>query len=406
MKNVKLSFFLAIVAIAGSISYAQLDLNPACIPLGEGSVTCIDNVCAPASEGLMVTVTTWYDGNDRCIRFESIASAETCIPNGRAMTQDQFIHEVELYFSGTNWCSLIGADAGNISGAAPASPLVQQNVQTFETRVFSKRAVPRSILESRAGMGAGTAGMTGTTGTAGTSGTQASISDLRKSTYDKPNEMSSDIEFEDFEIGNTDGENLAVRLGYARTTDSGNTFGVNYYFNKLSFDNTNNDFTNHTINFFGEKNFSRSGNSEKVMGGMLNALIFDDDLSADNGFAGAFYFAYRRFMDNGALISAGMMLQAAVVGDLYTGYGNFAFLWGMPIASRFAINLDVLYTNVVYQEFDGNEIDIDDSDFFHGGFIFDFYVTESFGLNLGAKKVFALDNYESLELTLGGGIRF
>ncbi len=70
---------------------------------------------------------------------------------------------------------------------------------------------------------------------------------------------------------------------------------------------------------------------------MLNALIFDSDLSSDNGGAAAFYFAYRRFMDNGALFSLGAMLQAAVVGDLYTGYGNVAFLWGMPIASRFAI---------------------------------------------------------------------
>jgi len=100
------------------------------------------------------------------------------------------------------------------------------------------------------------------------------------------------------------------------------------------------------------------------------------------------------------------MGQYSVLGDLHTQYGNFALMYGLPIGRKFAVNIDFLYSNVINQEFDGIEIPMDDSDFFVSGAIFDYYITESFGVNVGTKKVFGLDDYESMELTLGGGLRW
>ena len=273
---------------------------------------------------------------------------------------------------------------------APSDPVVSQNLHAFRRAVFSERAKPRAAgkrvkktKEARE---------------------QEAEEEDREAAPLMPSEMSSDIEFEFFDIDGTGGSNIAIRAGYTRVSDDGEwSYGSNLILNRLSFDD--NGYTNNFINSFGTKILTETDTKETSIGGSFNLLLIDEGLNPDNGFALGVFYVERLYIEDRIITYGGMFLQSKV-GELSTTYLNAAGMYGFPIGERYAMNIDVLYMRNLRTAFAGESVDLESNNILSLGANGSIYMSESFGLNAGIKTTLLVKDYSSFEITIGGGFRF
>ncbi|OGC05373.1 hypothetical protein A2V82_05950 [candidate division KSB1 bacterium RBG_16_48_16] len=311
------------------------------------------------------------------------------------------------FFLGKLGCPIAGADFGDI--AAPADPVVAQNIQTFRSQVYSVKATPRAAQtpkrpeteQTTAPQREGEAAEE----------QQGEEEESVSAAVSKPNETSSDVEYEFFHIDGLGGNNLAIRGGYSRTTGDGKyNFGGDFFFNRLSFDAAPDAFSNSTISLFANKRMAlfqsdKNSEGELVLGGTFNFLFMDENMSQDDGMAFGFSLIGRRFWVNGNLFVAGTMLQYSKIGELGSYYFNSAALYGLPIGERLALNTSVLYTQVL-QSLAGEWIKLKSPRILNLGATMSYYFSYAFALNFGIKTNLFVEDYSSFELTLGSGFRF
>ncbi len=272
--------------------------------------------------------------------------------------------------------------------AVTSDPVVNQSIQVFQNIAFSGRAQPRAAQPSspQAQQREGEAEEEGD------KGQKVLLS-----------QVSSDVEYEFFELNNLGGENLAVRAGFAQTSANGRwSFGFNGIYNRLSFDGRD-PFNNGFFNVFINRVTSASLSGESIIGLNVSYLYFD---GADNGFGVALHSVRRWYFGGGSVFTLGTMAQFAQVGDLSNGYINFAGLLGFPIGRRLALNLDALVLWNVVQLFDGDQRELDDPIVLNPGAYLMILFGDAFALNLGVRTVLLIKDYTSYELALGAGFRF
>ena len=282
--------------------------------------------------------------------------------------------------------------SGTISDAVvPFDPVVSQSVQSFKAVVFSERAQPRAAGKRE-------------------KKTQKAREEEQRKEGGAPGPAvprlyglaSSDIEREWFSISSLDGTNLAIRGGYAKTSDDGvYTYGGNYILNSLSFDGGGSS-SNSTINLYGNKILLETEDRERTVGASANILMFE----FDSGIALAAYGVERKY-DGDKIIVYGGMFQYAKVGDLSSGFLMAAGMYGFPLPNeKFSLNIDAMFIRNLFMSFDGKSVDLDSKNILDLGVNLSIYMSESFGLTVGAKKVFLVKDYSNFVLTLGGGFRF
>ena len=284
-------------------------------------------------------------------------------------------------------CAVAGS-FGN--SAAPSDPVVSQNLQAFKRAAFSERAKPRAAgkrvkktKEARE---------------------QEAEEEDREAAPLMPSEMSSDIEYEFFDINGTGGSNFAIRAGYTRVSDDGEwSYGSNLILNSLSFDD--NGYINNFINSFGTKILTETDTKETSVGGSFNLLLIDEGLNPDNGFALGVFYVERLYIED-RIITYGGMFQQSKVGELSTTYLNAAGMYGFPIGERYALNIDVLYMRNLRTTIDGDSADLKSNNILSLGANGSIYMSEAFGLNAGFKTMLLVKDYSSYEITIGGGYRF
>ena len=275
--------------------------------------------------------------------------------------------------------------------AVTSDPVVNQSIQTFQNIAFSGRAQPRAAQASSPQAQRREAAREDQA-EEGDEGQKVLLS-----------QVSSDVEYEFFELNNLGGENLAVRAGFAQTSANGRwSFGFNGIYNRLSFDGGN-SFNNGFFNVFINRVTSSSLSGESIIGFNVSYLNFE---GADNGFGIALHSVRRWYFGGGGVFTLGTMAQFAQVGDLSNGYINFAGLLGFPIGRRLALNIDALVLWNVVQLFDGEQRDLEDSIVLNPGAYLMILFGDAFALNLGARTVLLIKDYTSYELALGAGFRF
>jgi len=221
----------------------------------------------------------------------------------------------------------------------------------------------------------------------------------------KPNEASSAVEYEFFELNGQDGNNLTVNLGYARTNDDQTrSYGVNAYVNNLKFD-SGGSFNNSNFSFFGKQTVKQTETSSVSLGLTLDYLLLDKDYSDDNGLGvGAMVSGINRF--GKSMVSWGGMYQYAKLGDYNENIVNLGLMFGQPIGELFAVTADLFGTYKVSASFDGNDVDLDEPFMLNLGLYGDFYISRAFMINGGVKEVLFVEDYKSTEIVIGTKLRF
>lgn len=288
-----------------------------------------------------------------------------------------------------------GVDTTGGSGfgdaVVPYDPVVTQSVQSFKAVVFSERAQPRAAGKRE-------------------KKTQQAREEQQREEGGTPGQApprlygmaNSDVEQEWFSLSSLDGTNLAIRGGYAKTADDGvDTYGGNLILNRLSFDRGGSS-TSSTINLYGNRILLETEDMERTVGASANLLMFHDD----TGIALAAYGVERKY-DGDKIIVYGGMFQYSKVGDLSSGYLMAAGMYGFPLANpKYSLNIDGLFIRNLFTSYDGSSVDLDSRSILDLGVNLSIYMSETFGLTVGAKKVFLVKDYSNFVLTLGGGFRF
>jgi len=360
---------------------------------------------------------TGCDGNSHTITIQGISFdyntsvgtvRVTCDGRSRTFTLDfdnvYDYDETTGRFNDPQWqayIDFVGRCLGCYAGlgtftdvATPADPVVAQNIQSFQSIVFSERSRPRAdtkkvreTIKSR-------------------EAEEEEDEEKEEVAALKPNEMSSDVEYESFEFSGLSGTNLAIRGGYTRTSADGNwSFGANFILNSLSFEEGEDTYDNSSIHLFTNNVFLKTSTYEMSVGASINYLLMDEKTSDENGVAFAAHLIQKSYRGDNIRVY-GLMFQQTNIGDIANQYLNVAGMYGFPIGERFSLNIDALYTSNLYTAFDDEEIEMDSKNILNIGVNLSIYMSEAFGMNIGLKKVFLVKDYESLEFTLGAGFRF
>lgn len=336
------------------------------------------------------------DGTTRRFTLDSNAFDPDDLDNPDITTPDEFLDQIP----DAAWRSYVefflrelgcfGGFGGFGSVVVTADPVVNQSIQTFQTIAFSERAAPRAAAP-RSPQGQQRAA-------------DAVGDDEDEGGSVRLREVSSDVEYEFFELNQLSGDNLAIRGGYAQTSGNGRwMFGLNGIYNRLAFDGA--DATYHgSGSLFISRVSNVSLGGETVFGISGSYLFFEN---GDPGFGVAVHSVRRWYPGGGgALITFGTMAQFTQIGDLQNTYLNVAALVGFPLGRRLALNIDGLLLWNADQRLDGDTVELDDPYVLNPGAFLTFLLGDAFALNLGARTVLLVEDYTSTELTLGAGVRF
>ncbi|MCH7528363.1 MAG: hypothetical protein IH972_02300 [Candidatus Marinimicrobia bacterium] len=289
----------------------------------------------------LVTYRITIDGDSRIFVLDLDKANDYEIIGGELVYNDPTWNSyINFYLEGLG-CAF---SSGTISDAVvPFDPVVSQSVQSFKAVVFSERAQPRAAGKRE-------------------KKTQKAREEEQRKEGGTPGPAvprlyglaSSDIEREWFSISSLDGTNLAIRGGYAKTSDDGvYTYGGNYILNNLSIEGSSS--SNSTINLNGNKILLETEDRERTVGASANILLFEND----NGIALAAYGVERKY-DGDKIIVYGGMFQYSKVGDLSSGYLMAAGMYGFPLANeKFSLNIDGLFVRNLFLSFDGESVDLD-----------------------------------------------
>ena len=273
-----------------------------------------------------------------------------------------------------------GSSGGESAGVSSwQSPVTAQAYRTFQSTVFTEKIEPVVVQREK--------------------------EEQKAKGIMKPNEASSAVEYEFFEIGGQDGNNLTINLGYARTNDDQTrSYGVNAYVNNLKFD-SGGSFNNSNFSFFGKQTVKQTETSSVSLGLTLDYLLLDKDYSDDNGLGvGAMVSGINNL--GKTMLSWGGMYQYAKLGDYTENIVNLGLMCGQPIGELFAVTADLFGTYKASASFDGNDVDLDEPFMLNLGVYGSFYISRAFMINGGVKEVLFVEDYKSTEIVLGTKLRF
>ncbi len=285
-------------------------------------------------------------------------------------------------------CNSLGLGSGAV---VTADPLVNQNISTFRNVAFNDMVLPKGMRSANSAAEART--------------DNTSQGSEEESGSGRPlllTEVSSDMEYERFDVGSASGDNFAIRGGFARVTPRGDmAYGLNGFFNRLSL-GAGDPSNYYVLQGFLNKYTSQTLNGESYVGLTVNAVLPE---LGENSFGIGLHAVQKRFMGD-SMFMYGAMFQSNMAGDLNANYANMAVLYGFPVGDNLSINLDMLAVFNVYTAFDGEKIESNDRLMLNPSVTATYYPSPSFGLNVGVKTVLLVENYSSFELVVGSRFRF
>jgi hypothetical protein len=221
-----------------------------------------------------------------------------------------------------------------------------------------------------------------------------------------PNHVTTDLEWDLFKHKGASGNGFFLRAGYSRTLSNekvviGGTLIANtlLMMSKL--------YLNNALNLFGTYMLSESAGLERKIGGALNVFMVDKDLSGSPiGFSAVANYIDNWFVGEDNILTYGLMAQESMFADIKTTLLTAGILYGLPLAERFSLNVDVIYAaNVLTIGKDG-AVKPDNPMMLQPALTVSTYFTKLFSLDLGIKSTFLIEGYNDLIVTLGTVILF
>lgn len=269
---------------------------------------------------------------------------------------------------------------------APADPMSGQAEQSFQEQVFDER--PRSDAEVR---------------DAEETRTGEEDEEEGGRVFVMRNEMTSDVEFESFDLRGDGGSNAVFRAGYSRnSTDYNMTTGINFNYSRLSFDSGDN-FNNYFITLFTRKALYQTMTGDISLGVNVNYLQADLMDKGGAGFGGVL--SAKKYF-GGQIISGGAMYQYSKVEKLAGQFFAGGLIYGFPLGDRLTFTFDALAMYNASRTYNGISLDINEPFMAGFGGYLGIYVSRAFGINMGVKTLALNKDYFSVEYVIGAGLRF
>jgi len=310
---------------------------------------------------------TLYFSLNSCGRLDFIVTGTTVSVNGRVFDGGSSgVIEVSTYLDE------ICGGYGIVPSGSPADPIVGGALAAITSRFQEGRSLPGEVEE-----GDQTGGL--------------SFSQL-----------GTDFGTGSFDANGVEGRSSAALLSYGRDLETGYKFGGQWFYNRLSLDQSGNDFANHTINLFLEKKLRLAG-FEGSAGLGYTHLFMDDDYAPEDGRTTTIYLNGMRELGGNQTLNLGMTAQGAEVASYKSRMVALSGLYGLPLTRRSALNVEATWVSSS-QEVEGNNLGLDSS-FINSSMIYDYYIGD-FVINLGLRKIFALDGYSNLDYVLSGRLRY
>jgi len=211
-------------------------------------------------------------------------------------------------------------------------------------------------------------------------------------------EITTALEYEDWELAGQQGETVGARFDWLRETETGMLWGASASYQEASPDRGESiELVNgqlsvgHTFGAGGtEWSWGAFGTVSDLSGPVSDTLV---------GAGGRL--AFSRYFEGGGVLSGGVLGQYQASDELDDDLVNVGAgaAYGFPVGERFALDFELYAVNVI-------EPEVVDDTFYTGAGMFSLYLSPRFTLTLGARVLEGIDRLDSLTYTLGGSTRF
>ena len=228
----------------------------------------------------------------------------------------------------------------------------------------------------------------------------------------KPGEISADLEYETFAFVGNDGNTLAFRGAFERTTDSGGMgFGLRLAYTQVTFDKNDNKLQTGEATAFLKiplGSFLEIGGN---VSGTVSRIKTFSDLRPDGYDQNVNSLGYGPFVSLHTVFGAGHMLAGGLMYQIINPHEEFdPDKENMRVLAYGAMAVFSMSEKLALsaEGFRMSNLEIEEGDdtftVLHPQV--HFYISDSFGLILGYKTVLGIDDYDSTEFTLGSSVRF
>lgn len=211
-------------------------------------------------------------------------------------------------------------------------------------------------------------------------------------------EISTALEYEDWELAGQEGETVGIRFDWLRETETGMLWGASASYQDAS---------------------PERGESTELLNGQLSighilgsaptewswaAFGTVSDVSGpveDTLLGGGVRFSFAHYFEGGPVLSGGLLAQYQTADQAEDDLINLGtgLAYGLPLGRRFALDFELYYVTVY-------EPDVVDDSFFTGAGMFSVYLSPRFTLTLGARVLEGVEGLDSITYTLGSSTRF
>ncbi len=234
----------------------------------------------------------------------------------------------------------------------------------------------------------------------------------RNRRHSKAGEISADVEYETFAFVGNDGNTLALRGAFERTTDSGGMgFGLRLAYTQVTFDKNDNKLQTGEATAFLKiplADFLEIGGN---VSGTVSRIKTFSDLRPDGYDQNVNSLGYGPFVSLHTVFGAGHMLAGGLMYQIIDPHEEFdpdkenirVLAYGamaiFSVSEKLALSAEGFRMSNL-------EIEEGDDTFTVLHPQVHFYISDSFGLILGYKAVLGIEDYDSSEFTLGSSVRF
>ena len=212
-------------------------------------------------------------------------------------------------------------------------------------------------------------------------------------------EISTALEYEDWELGGLPGETVGLRFDWLRETATGVLVGAS-----ASYQDASPDQGESTELLNGQLSFGHTlgggGDTEWSWAAFGTVSDISGPVS-DTLFGGGARIGFARYFPGGQVFSGGVLGQYQTADELDDDLVNVGAgaAFGFPVGQRFALDFEAYAVSIV-------EPDVADDSFYTGAGMFSVYFSPRFTLTLGARVLEGIEDLDSITYTLGSSTRF
>lgn len=212
-------------------------------------------------------------------------------------------------------------------------------------------------------------------------------------------EITTALEYEDWELAGLQGETVGLRFDWLRETATGFLVGAS-----ASYQDASPDQGESTELINGQLSFGHTlgGGGETEWSWAAFGTVSDiSGIVSDTLLGGGARIGFARYFAGGQVLSGGVLGQVQTADELDDDLINVGAgaAFGFPVGQRFALDFEAYVVNVV-------EPEVVDDTFYTGAGMFSVYFSPRFTLTLGARVLEGIDDLDSVTYTVGSSTRF